>query len=152
MQQHSLKTHDLIAIALGMIGWVFPNISVGVKILISAIIIAIIIYVMMNRQQKEKTLNAVGNFFEGYVIPSFTGAIYTFFAAYIIFILLTVFFGVHLLEPPSNLPQDSPTWNFNFSGTGKTIIIIAVIVGAVVNVSDKGSQKRKIAQRQEEKK
>lgn len=85
-----LGKNEGLSIGLGLISWVFPNIPTPIKIFITLIVVAIIIFMVMEKQQRQNVLSTSGKAFEYYIIPGLAGALKYFFFALIVMFFVTI--------------------------------------------------------------
>ncbi len=81
-------TNEVAGIGLGLISWILPDVPVVIKVIIGLAVMAVIIFLMLEKNQQQKTKAASAATFRKYIIPGLAGAmIYFFFALIALFFL-----------------------------------------------------------------
>ncbi|MEP6674982.1 MAG: hypothetical protein ABJA78_07500 [Ferruginibacter sp.] len=83
-------TNEVTSIGLGLVSWILPDIPVVIKIIISLIVVSIIIFLLMEKDQRQKVAAASGNTFRDYIIPGLAGALKYFFIALVAIYFLSM--------------------------------------------------------------
>jgi hypothetical protein len=148
--------HDYFGLGIGLLSWIFPEVSVWIKVAVTILIIGLVIFLRLSKEQQTKTLKVTGNFFEeaisGFVIPAVGGGFRALFIILIVMIIADALNILHLINHDYlSLHVGSSGGGIgelilyslgNLNSTGNTILWIAIIIGAWAKIGDAATDNR----------
>ena len=117
-------TNEVLSIGLGMISWIFPNIPTPIKIIITLLVFGIIIFMILEKQQRQKVAINTANLFNYYIIPGLAGALKYFFYTLIAFLLISILSLVIFNKP--NIFTSSEVFRTSGTPTGFLELMVAI--------------------------
>lgn len=159
MATSSKPNHDVFGLGLGLLSWIFPDVSIWIKITVSVIVIGLILFLRMSKAKRDQALNTVvnvsDNVLTNFIVPSIGGAFRGLFVSLIIVVILDHFFHVRLIHHESIDAFNTGSGGGgivdlflhtinNLNGAGTAIVIIAVIIGAFLKLEDAKNWRKEI--------
>lgn len=151
MATPSKPSHDVFGLGLGLVSWIFPDVSIGIKLTVSAIVVGLILFPHLDKTKRDRALDAVANVSDNiltnFLIPFIGGGFRGLFVALILIVILEHFFHVPLIyrekiDMMNPGPQGGGIVQLflhtltNLNPAGTAIVIIAVTAGAFSKVED----------------
>ena len=160
MATSSKPSHDFFGLGLGLLSWIFPNVSTWVKVVVSIIIIGLILFLRMNKATRDQTLKTAANFSETaltkFIVPAIAGAFRGFFISLIGVFLVDTILDIRLVHQDKDqslgLPSESGGGIVklflhtlgNLNDAGSAVVVIAVIIGAFWKIEDAAAKRKEI--------
>jgi hypothetical protein len=159
MATSSKPSHDVFGLGLGFLSWIFPDVSIGIKIAVSVIIIGLILFLRMSKANRDQTLTIATSFSEtaltNFIVPAIGGGFRGLFIALIGVFIMDNFLNIRLVNHENDLSFNMGPGLYglvslflhtlgNLNSTGSAIVIITVIIAAFSKIKDAETQRNEI--------
>ncbi|MFI5131716.1 MAG: hypothetical protein ACHQFX_17060 [Chitinophagales bacterium] len=160
MATSSKPSHDFFGLGLGLLSWIFPNVSIGVKIAVTVVIIGLILFLRMSKATRDQTLKTAAIVSETaltkFIVPSIAGGFRGFFISLIGVFLVDTILDIRLVHQDRDQSVGLPSQSGggivklflhtlgNLNDAGSVIVVIAVIIGAIWKIEDAAAKRKEI--------
>ncbi len=151
-------SHDVFGLGLGLLSWIFPNVSVWIKLAVSILIIGLILYLRMSKDKREQALNAVSDYSDkaltNFIVPVIGGAFRGLFFSLIGIVIADYVLNIRLIHH-ENIPVMNSSANSggivklflhtlgNLNSAGTTVVILACFIGAWAKVDEARNERNR---------
>ena len=160
MATSSKPSNDNFGLGLGLLSWIFPNVSIWVKIAVTVIIIGLMLFLRMSKATRDQTLKTAANVSETaltkFIVPAIAGGFRGFFISLIGVFLVDTILDIRLVHQDRDQSVGLPSQGGggivklflhtvgNLNDAGSAVVIIAVIIGAFWKIEDATAKRKEI--------